>query len=231
MLILLQVERLYIKQLFFAGYIGVLTGVREGAMTITVDSRYDNNYDKYLLDWFKNPNDTSQFLTFATREAMETYNNYEEAVNFILGTSFVGPSFIIMGGSHPYQGCVCTMGPNRTLANYWDIAHGLPANDTEQNPWYVLETNYNHWDQPPWFDDRRYPAEDCMNIVGPNNINIETLYNVLDGIPNRNRLTTYTALMFCETGHLQSSKQYCDELDCPPWEPYNPYNITLKVEN
>lgn len=218
-------ETLY-KTTVFAGYVGVLTGVRENAMTITVDSRYDNNFDKYLLDWFLNTNDNSQFLTFATREAMETYDNYDDAVNFILQTSFIGPAFIIIGGSNPYEGCVCTMGPNRTLANYWDIAHGLPANDTTQNPWYVLETNYNHWDQPPWFDDRRYPAEDCMGIVGPSNIQIPTLYNVLNGVPNRNRLTTYTTLMYCATGHLEAYKQYCDELDCPPWQPYNPYNIT-----
>jgi len=205
------------KTTAFAGYIGVLTGVREGAMTITVDSRYDNNYDKYLVDWFTNTNDNSQFLTFTTRQAMETYNNYYDTVNYILGTSFVGPSFIIIGGSNPYEGCVCTMGPNQTLANYWDIQHGLPANDTNQNPWYVLETNYNHWDQPPWFDDRRYPAEACMSEVGPENIAIPTLFNVLNGVPNRNRLTTYTALMYCATGHLESYKQYCDASDCPPW--------------
>jgi len=217
------------KTTAFAGYIGLLTGVRKGAMSITVDTRYDDNYDKYLLDWFKNSNDNSQFLSFTTREAMETINNYYDAVNFILQTSFVGPAFIIMGGPNPFEGCVCTMGPNRTLANYWDIQHGLPANDTNQNPWYVLETNYNHWDQPPWFDDRRYPAEDCMSEVGPADISIPTLFNVLNGVPNRNRLTTYTALMVCETGYLESYKQYCDEVDCPPWQPYN--NITAVNTN
>jgi len=205
------------KSTVFAGYIGLLTGVRQNAMTISVDSRFDNNYDKYLLDWFINTNDNSQFLTFTTREAIENYDNYQAAVNFILQSSFIGPAYIIIGGPRPYEGAVCTLGPNRTLVNYWDIAHGLPQNDTDQNPWYVLETNYDHWTQPPWFDDRRYPAEACMNELGPENIAIPTLFNVLNGIPNRNRLTTYTSLMVCETGYLDAYKQYCDELDCPPW--------------
>ncbi len=84
-------------------------------------------------------------------------------------------------------------------------------------PWYVLETNYDHWEQPPFFDDRRYPAEDCMNEFGPSQISLPNLYNVLDGVPNRNRLTTYTALMDSSTGHLESYYQYCTEIDCIPW--------------
>ena len=198
-------------------YIGVLTGIRKNAFTVTVDSRYDNNYDKYLLDWLKNPKDNSQFLTFTTRLAMETYDNYNNALSFIEDTSFIGPAYIIMGGVDINNGGVVTIGPNMTLLNYWDIPNGLPSNNSDITPWYVLETNYDHWEQPPWFDDRRYPAEDCMNEIGSNNINLETLYNVLNGLPNRNRLTTYTALMDCKEGHIESYKQYCDQPGCSPW--------------
>jgi len=209
--------QVFYRGTFYAGYIGVLTGVRQLAMTITVDSRYDNNYDKYLLDWFLNPADTSQFLTFTTRNAMETYNNYNDAVNYFAKVSFIGPSYIIIGGSQINQGAVITIGPNNTLIDVWSIPNALPGNNSDVTNWYVLETNYDHWNQPPWFDDRRYPAEDCMNEIGSANINLTSLYNVLYGLPNRNRLTTYTALMDCSLGHLESYRQYCDEKECSPW--------------
>jgi len=209
--------QLLYSAVFFGGYVGVLTGVRAKAMSITVDSRYDNNYDKYLLDWYTHPDSTLQFLTFTTRNAIENLDNFNDAVNFIMDTPLMCPAFVIIGGPNPTQGAVLTMGPNRTLEDYWDIPHGLPANDTKQAPWYVLETNYDHWENPPKYDDRRYPAEDCMNEIGPKNITIATLYNVLNGKPNRNRLTTYTCIMIPETGHLESYFQYCTDPDCSPW--------------
>jgi len=214
---MMQNNQTLYKATFFAGYIGVLTGVRKQAMTITVDSRFDDNYDKYLLDWFLNQDDPDQWLTFTTRHAMENYNSYDSALNYLSKVSYIGPAYIIIGGNQVNQGSVITLGPNSTLVDVWSIPNGLPANDSTVTPWYVLETNYDHWNQPPWFDDRRYPAEDCMNEIGSANINLPNLYNVLDGLPNRNRLTTYTALMNCEEGHLESYRQYCDEWDCSPW--------------
>lgn len=29
--------------------------------------------------------------------------------------------------------------------------------------WYVLETNYDHWEEPFFLDDRQTPAMKCMN--------------------------------------------------------------------
>jgi len=31
--------------------------------------------------------------------------------------------------------------------------------------WYILETNYDHWKQPFFLDDRRTPAKRCMNAM------------------------------------------------------------------
>ena len=56
-----------------------------------------------------------------------------------------------------------------------------------------------------------------MDEIGTENINHETLFNVLNGKPNRNRLTTYTALMDVAEGTLDAWRQYCDDPDCSPW--------------
>jgi len=199
----------------FGGYIGLLTGLKKGSMTISVDTRFDNNYDEYMIEYLRKPTPTKQWLSLTTRLAMEDNATYADAIDFVKTTSFIGPCYIIIGGVEKNEGAVLSIGPDKTLFDQWDMP--LPANDSAQEPFYVLETNYDHWDQPPWYDDRRYPAEDCMDEIGAKGMEWSTLFNVLNGIPNRNRLTTYTTLMDARSGEFVAYKQYCTETECIPW--------------
>ena len=56
-----------------------------------------------------------------------------------------------------------------------------------------------------------------MDEIGSKGMDFNTLYNVLNGIPNRNRLTTFTALMHAQTGRFEAYKQYCTVKECVPW--------------
>jgi acid ceramidase len=173
----------------YAGYVGLLTGVRQGRETITVDSRFDDNYDKFLVEWLTNPADDAQLLTHMLREGIEddtisaTFNSYVEHIS---GTDLVGPSYAIVGGSHANEGAVVTLGPNMTQAiDIWYIPEACPLTADTADKFYVLETNYDHWDQPPIFDDRRTPAEDCMdNYVTKSGVTKEAIYNVLHASVN-----------------------------------------------
>lgn len=40
--------------------------------------------------------------------------------------------------------------------------------DVKNGRWYVLETNYDHWKEPLFLDDRRTPAMKCMNQTTQN---------------------------------------------------------------
>jgi len=208
-------EVLY-RSTVFGGYIGVLTAVKKGALSISVDTRFDHNFDRFLLKYLRNPSAEQQWLSLTTRMAIEEHSGYEDAVAFIANTSFIGPCYVIVGGVKKNEGAVLTVGPNKSMFDRWDLGHGLPVNGTEA-PFFVLETNYDHWDEPPFFDDRRYPAERCMEKEGAAKMGWETLYNVLHGKPNRNRLTTYTTLMDTATGGYVAYKQYCTDWDCSPW--------------
>merc|ERR1719229_747885 len=199
----------------FGGYIGLLTGMKKGALSISVDTRFDDNYDKYMIEYLRKPTEEKQWLSLTTRLAMEDQPSYEDAIEFIQNTSFIGPCYIIIGGTKAKEASVLSIGPDKTLFNRWDMP--LPANNSAQEPFYVLETNYDHWEQPPWYDDRRYPAEMCMDEVGQKGVSWNSLYNVLNGIPNRNRLTTYSTLMDSMTGDYIAYKQYCTETECIPW--------------
>jgi len=204
------------KSVHYLGYVGFLTAVKPNAFTITVDTRFDDNYDKYLFDWLDNRTDTAHFLSFLTRDTMNDETDWNAATRRLTTTTMVGPSYIIIGGINPNEGMVITNAPNTTTAfNQWPMTQGYPINST--NPWYLVATNYDHWVQPPIFDNRLDPAVDCLAQVGQTGINLESLYNVLNAHPNRNRLTTYTTLMNAKSFHIESSKQYCDEKGCVPW--------------
>lgn len=208
--------KLWYRSTVFGGYIGMLTGLKKGAMTISVDTRFDSNYDKYLLKYLRNPTPDQQWLSLTTRVAIEDYTTYDDAVSFISKSSFIGPCYVIIGGAKKDEGAVLTVGPNSTMFDQWDLKDALPA-DNKTTPFYVLETNYDHWKDVPFFDDRRLPAEECMDRTGSARMNWESLYNVLHGKPNRNRLTTYTTLMDSTSGGFVAYKQHCTDWDCSPW--------------
>ncbi len=41
------------------------------------------------------------------------------------------------------------------------------SDQLSNNSFYVIETNYDRRAAPPDFDDRRYPAENCLDAVPP----------------------------------------------------------------
>jgi len=202
------------KGVHYVGYVGTLTAVKQGAFSITVDSRFDNSYDKFLLKWIKDPTDTANFLSFLTRQTIMGKTSFSDALDVLSNSVMVGPSYIILGGVKAGEGAIITNKPNTTRAlDVWDLTKGKP----DAAPYYLLQTNYDHWVAPPQFDNRRYAAEDCMNKLGQQGMTKENLYNVLHAHPSRNRLTTYTTLMSVADGTLENSIQYCVEAGCEPW--------------
>eukprot|EP01084_Bolivina_argentea_P159123 277154_1 len=148
----------------YGGFIGVHTGMKTNVMTLSVDTRFDDNYDKYITEWIEDPTDTNELLVMTTRYVLENQNSYSDAITYLKTVPMVCPAYIIVGGLNAGEGVVLSYGPNMTLFDEWGYPNGmtLPQNNTAQSPFYILETNYDHWDQPPFYDDRRYPAEDCM---------------------------------------------------------------------
>ena len=85
-----------------------------------------------------------------------------------------------------------TITPNATAPlNSWRItdADGLPSSAPVNEKFYVLQTNYDHWEAPPKIDDRETAAYDCMdNVIKREGVSKDTVYQMLAAMPNRNRL-------------------------------------------
>lgn len=186
----------------FAGYIGLLTGIRRGGFTISVDSRFDGHLDKYLIMFLLGKYE-GNFLSLKTRTVMENFGTYSEALNALTHWKPIGPCYIILGGAKSKEGAVIQLGANRDTPL---LVRSL-ADKGSSN--YVVQTNYDWPAPPPAFDDRRYPVMDCLNKLGSVGINYQRLWGVMSSTPTRNALTTYTSLMSAETGYFESYKQFC----------------------
>ncbi|GAA6068165.1 N-acylsphingosine amidohydrolase (acid ceramidase) 1a [Tachysurus ichikawai] len=201
-------NRTLFKSTSFAGYVGMLTGIRPSEFTLTMNERFnfDGGYIG-ILEWILGKRD-GMWMSFLTRKVLENATSYEDAKKQLALTKLLAPAYFILGGNQTGQGCVITRTRSNTL-DVWEINMTLGR-------WYVLETNYDHWEEPFFLDDRRTPAMKCMNNTTQANITLPTLYDVLSTKPVLNKLTTYTALMEVSAGTLESYIRDCPS-PCTPW--------------
>ncbi|KAJ8383476.1 hypothetical protein AAFF_G00220720 [Aldrovandia affinis] len=199
-------NRTVFKSTNFAGYVGMLTGIRPHTFTLTMNERFslDGGYIG-IVEWILGKRD-GMWMSFLTRSVLENATSYEEAKNRLAQTKLLAPAYFILGGNQTGQGCVITR--SRVLSlDIWEL-------DKTLGRWYVLETNYDHWKEPLFLDDRRTPAMKCMNQTMQ--AKLKTIYDVLSTKPVLNKLTTYTTLMEVSKGRLESYIRDCPN-PCMPW--------------
>nr|XP_053635847.1 acid ceramidase-like [Cherax quadricarinatus] len=199
------------RSVSFAGYVGVLTAVKQDKFTFSLDKRFAlNGGFMGLLEWILFDNYKQSWVTFLTREVLETAENYDEAQAKLSKTRLLAPVYFILGGIHPREGCIITR--DRDNSNILTLG----SQKTGSGSWYLVETNYDHWKNPPFFDDRRTPANRCMIESGQKNASLSLIYNVLSTKPVLNKETVYTSVMDVRSGQLQGWIRQCPD-PCWPW--------------
>ena len=205
-----QNDALAFRAVMYAGYVGVLTGVRPGVFSVSVDERFYKNTDVLWDFWTEIvqavSSNKAHVGSWLVRETLASATSYEAAVAALSNTPMISNMYFIVGGAAAGQGAVITR--NQTAAvDVWPL--DLPA-----GRWYVLETNYDHWENPPVWDDRRYYAERAVDALGAAGVTLPGLFDALSVKPVRNLLTTYTALMCARNGSLAAYGRNCPD-PCP----------------
>lgn len=143
---------------------------------------------------------------------MENATNYDEAQKLLTESLLLAPAYYILGGAKPGQASVITRGQKK--ADIWPLTNNSSSNSSDN--WYLLQTNYDHWKTPPFWDDRRTPGVTCLEKFGQKEIGFPSLYNVLSTRPVFNKLTTYTTLMQVNSGSMEIYIRECLS-PCWPW--------------
>jgi len=141
----------------------------------------------------------ASLVSFLLRDVLTEETTYEAALQRLSKTDLIADVYYILGGIK--DGSVISR--NRTVAaDVWKL-------DPAAGRWFEVETNYDHWQQPPWFDDRRKPANEHMNTMGRNNINANNLLGIMGMKPTLNLQTTYSIVACPKTGFYETFVRWC----------------------
>lgn len=171
------------------GYTGLVTGLKRNGFTYSNDARCQGGK---LLD-----NMLTMLLTGAqtpgqhARRVFEQADDFDSALKMFESTDLVDEVYYIVGGARPGEGAVVTRDRIGT-ANVWRL--------NPRQSFFLLETNYDHWEAPPQSDDRRTPGDAHMRELGEAGVNPEGLLGVMTKWPTFNHHTDYTAIMSAADG-------------------------------
>lgn len=168
----------------FAGLVGIITGVRPNGISITLNQRNSGHWWENVMMALKTR--LKGFVSFVLRDVLANESmSYKMALAHLSQTPMIAPCYIILGGVKPMEAAVITR--DRLKArDVWIMQPGQ---------WYLVETNYNHWEPVPSSDDRRGPATAALVRVGQPGISAKTLYRILSIPPILNNKTSYTVVM------------------------------------
>ena len=179
----------------FAGFIGVLTGCKPGGVSISLDERDVGEWWQNAISALKDG--SHGLVSLLIRDILQSESeeaDFKSAVERLSSTPLIAPCYLIVAGQLYNQGVVITRDRAAAL-DKWYL-------NPEKGQWYLLETNYDHWKEPPSDDDRRHPGIKMMNSLGQESINFDSLFKVLSTEPVLNNKTTYTTIMSPREGAM-----------------------------
>lgn len=191
----------------FLGYVGLMTAIKPHVFTITINERFnkDGGFNG-IWDWLTGDRSQS-WMGFLVRDVLEQAPDYQTAKHIFMTKPLLAPAYYILSGNKSGEGCLITRGRAEMM--------DLQELDVAAGRWYLLQTNYDNWVAPPFYDDRRTPGKICMKELGQKKTGVRGLFNVLSTKPNLNKLTCYSAVMQVNDG-MVSWLQDCPN-PCTPW--------------
>jgi len=186
----------------FGGFLGVLSGIKPGAFSATVDTRF---YPDGFIELFYEilaavQEKNASLVTFLLRDVFTNEKSYPAALRQLSTHYLIADVYYILGGIN--TGAVISR--NRTqAADVWVL-------DSASGRWFEVETNYDHWEQPPWYDNRRDPAINHMTTLGRNSLTSDNLFQIMGMKPTLNLQTTYSIVACPATGFYDSYVRWCD---------------------
>lgn len=157
-------EFLY-RTTMFAGYFGVLEGVRGGAFSVSMNKKA--SMSEYL-DWFYLYMGYSK-PSHAVRSVLESAQDYESALEALSTIKINTPTYFIVSDTLK-NGAVLTRTTDSVI-NLWKLT---------ENDWYLVQTNFDHNLPAPISDHERVKsAQDLLDPIPASEFDIQALLNIL----------------------------------------------------
>lgn len=196
------------RQVSYIGFVGTLSGQHVGPspFTVTVNTRFYPHVGslKALLDeaWYALHHYPGAYTVGdIVRRTVENASSYTDAVRMLSGAPLIADVYLTVSGTQGNEGVVLTR--NRT-----HVVNASALSDTRS---FVLVTNYDLDQQPPWFDNRSAAATNALldleaaQMVDPAHLSAK----VLSLKPVLNLQTTYSLIAVNANSSLAAVTRYC----------------------
>ena len=197
----------------FVTYIGIPTGMRSGAFSISQNQRYTGgSLWENVVEWILKG---GQGYSFLIRELLEdTDVDYKQALHQLQTTPLISPAYFILAGTHAGQGAVISRA-RQTAVDTWQLSNNNSSNNsTDDDNWFLVQTNDDHW-LPPSDERRNATRHHLMQYSSPSTMNAHAMYQIMNLPPTKNSLTTYTSVMSAGQNYFYSQKQNVNVGDVP----------------
>jgi len=185
----------------FVGYLGLVTGMRPHAFSISLDETSGPSWGVLLngIEFVRNKQ--ARLPCFLIRDVLLNATSYAGAVDALASAPMLAPAYLIVGGVRSGEGVVLSRLQRESTKDVWQL--------DPPHRWYLVETNYNHWEAPPSDDDRRTPAIAAMEKMGQESTALDSLYQVLSTPMVCNDETAYTTVMQASSDTHHSFVRVC----------------------
>lgn len=177
------------KSASIVGYQGIVTGVRVGAYSVSIDERDSGTLLENVIRMLAGKTDNA----YAIRNALQNYDNYQDAFNYLKNVETIADSYYIMAGINSNEGAVITRARTHAI-DFWALS---------EERWWLVETNYDHWKEAAAEDSlRRTVAIEYVEKAGQDNMNTLSLLEMMSQFPVLRYSTVYTSIMVPSSGYL-----------------------------
>lgn len=192
-------NRIIYKAHTFAGYIGIFSGIKPNKFSITINQRFSiNSGIEGIYHWYKYRD--LQWNSLLVRDVLEKNDTYKEAIKILQNTNLVAPVYFIIAGININEGILIT---RERHESYY-------PKSLDNRTKYLIQTNYDHWNNPPFFDNRVDPSKECLDYyLNKTNYNlyIDDLLKILLVKPIFNKLTIFSSVMIPKKNIFVSYKR------------------------
>lgn len=178
------------------GFAGLLHGAMPEVYSFSIDARKKGalvvpNMFQLLLK--KGALTPAQHGRRALEQQSMSNSTFPTALDAMSHGDLVNPVYYIMGGTKHNEGAVVSWARDKAV-DVWTLAE-----QTAPSQFFILQTNYDHWEPAPKSDDRRDYGKKHMETLGQSGVSDQGLYSVLTQWPTFNHHTDITALISAET--------------------------------
>jgi N-acylethanolamine-hydrolysing acid amidase len=187
-----------------AGQVGVLHGMRFGGFSAQLNAR--NQGGNVLSNLFEQILLGGRCPSHTLRYALENKVDFSTAETFLSSERLANPVYYVMAGIAHGEGVILSRDRAR-LVDAWHLFE-TPDKDKQQiniqPDWFRLQTNYDHWEVVPSYDDRRGPGVAHIKQYCSKEVDAPCMDKVMRAWPTKNHHTDVTSIMCPSTGFFDT---------------------------